>query len=520
MSFTNPIIPGFNPDPSIIRVDQDFFLVTSTFEYFPGIPIYHSRDLIQWKLIGHVLTRPSQLKISTPEPGGGVWAPTLRYHKGVFYVAAANFSRYRPQEDDRVWPLGFYVRTDNIWDDSTWSDPVYFDQVGFDQDLFWDDDGTVYLSSTYRKLERTPNTNMKDFAVHICTVDLDTGHSTSEPKLIRESTSGVAEGSHIFKHGLYYYLFTAEGGTESGHCEWVSRSSHGPLGPWELGPNNPLWRNGAEDEVQNTGHVDLVEDTQGQWWAVLLGVRPVQRGDKWEESVLGRETFLVPLKWENNWPVIEGGNIALQMTGPGLYHHKTPVSWKDEFSSPQLQLGWYRKNTPLVTDYSLTERVNHLRLYGGPYNLCVPACPTLFLRKQIHRFCTWETKLSFQPDSEYTEAGTVLWWNYFAYISLGIRKRGKSRILRLQQSGGSLVDNVLSSMSEVSLVIECGDQYRFGYRESTDPDVTWVGTVDNVAAVKSPPLGAAFTGMMLGLYAFGERQRCMTPADFAYAEFH
>lgn len=153
--------------------------------------------------------------------------------------------------------------------------------------LFWDDDGTVYLSSTYRKLVRTPNANIKDFAVHICTVDLDTGHSTSEPKLIRESTSGVAEGSHIFKHGRYYYLFTAEGGTESGHCEWVSRSPHGPLGPWELGPNNPLWRNGAGDEVQNTGHIDLVEDTQGQWWAVLLGVRPVQRGDKWEESVLG-----------------------------------------------------------------------------------------------------------------------------------------------------------------------------------------------------------------------------------------
>ncbi|KAJ5953563.1 glycosyl hydrolase [Penicillium verhagenii] len=254
MSFTNPIITGFNPDPSIIRVNDDFFLITSTFEYFPGIPIYHSRDLIQWELIGHVLTRPSQLQINTPEPGGGVWAATLRYNKGVFYVAAASFSRYRPQEDDR---------------------------------LFWDDDGTVYLSSTYRKLERTPNANIKDFAVHVCTVDLDTGHSTSEPRLIRESVSGVAEGSHIFKRGRHYYLFTAEGGTESGHCEWVSRSSDGPFGPWELGPNNPLWLNGVEDEVQNTGHADLVEDAAGQWWAVLLGVRPVQRGNKWEESVLG-----------------------------------------------------------------------------------------------------------------------------------------------------------------------------------------------------------------------------------------
>lgn len=143
----------------------------------------------------------------------------------------------------------------------------------------------------------------------------------------------------------------------------------------------------------------------------------------------------------------------------------------------------------------------------------------MFLRKQIHRFCTWETKLSFHPDSEHTEAGTVLWWNYFTYVSLGIRKRGKSRILQFRQSGGSLMDHTLSLTSEVVLVIECGNEYRFGYRESTDPDVAWIGTVDNITAAKSPPLGAAFTGMMLGLYAFGERQRSMTPADFSYAEF-
>jgi beta-xylosidase len=163
--------------------------------------------------------------------------------------------------------------------------------------LFWDDDGTVYLSSTYRKLNRTPNANLKDFAIHIVTVDLPSGTSTTEPKLIRESTSGVAEGSHIFKRGKYYYLFTAEGGTESGHCEWVSRSETGPFGPWEVGPDNPLWRNGANDEVQNTGHADLVEDAQGRWWAVLLGVRPVRRDGYWEESVFGR--FIQPIAWSH-----------------------------------------------------------------------------------------------------------------------------------------------------------------------------------------------------------------------------
>jgi len=251
----------------------------------------------------------------TPEPGGGIWAPTIREHDGWFYVTVTCFDRYRPQVDDRVWPRGFYVKTNDILMKDSWSEPVFFDQVGFDQDvssffsydisfiisiqyregewlisvkLFWDDDGTVYLSTTYRKLQRTPvDPPIKDFAIHICTVVLSTGRCTSQPVLIRESLSGVAEGSHIIKRGKYYYLFTAEGGTESGHCEWVSRSEKSPFGPWELCPNNPLWRNGTEDEVQNTGHADFVVDEGGNWWAVFLGVRPVKSKDGFKVSVFG-----------------------------------------------------------------------------------------------------------------------------------------------------------------------------------------------------------------------------------------
>ncbi|RAH59455.1 glycosyl hydrolase [Aspergillus piperis CBS 112811] len=525
--YINPILPGFNPDPSIIRVGKDFFLVTSSFEYFPGAPVYHSTDLIQWTLIGHALTRSSQLQIQTPEPGGGVWATTLRYHDGVFYILAACFQRYRPQEDDRVWPRGFYVKTTDIRDSKSWSDPVYFDQIGFDQDLFWDDDGTVYLSSTYRKLERTPGANLKDFAVHIVTVDLETGASTSEPKLIRESSSGVAEGSHIFKRGKYYYLFTAEGGTESGHCEWVSRSTTGPFGPWEVGPHNPLWRNGVDDDVQNTGHADLVEDVQGQWWAVLLGVRPVWKDGQWEESVFGRETFLAPVDWKDDWPIVNSGQkIPLHSESFYLYELSVPVAWRDDFSDSELQLGWYRKNTPVVRDYSLTERPGFLRLYGGPYNLSVPACPTLFLRKQTHRFCTWETRLSFHPRNQVCEAGAVVWWTYFTYSSVGIRlgKNGQ-RIVRLRSPGGEVVDfGLRHSQSDVRLVIECGDSYRFGFQELSDVEsddalIEWIGEVDNSSMTAAPPVGVAFTGMMLGLYAFGERQRCLDPADFHYAQW-
>lgn len=135
MERPNPVLAGFHPDPSIVRVGTDFFLATSSFEYFPGIPIHHSKDLVHWTLIGHALTRRSQIQIVGPEPGGGVWAPTLRYHGGTFYVATSNFSRFRPQEGERLYPRGFYVKTEDIWTSASWSDPVFFDVIGLDQDV-------------------------------------------------------------------------------------------------------------------------------------------------------------------------------------------------------------------------------------------------------------------------------------------------------------------------------------------------------------------------------------------------
>ncbi|KAL4749101.1 hypothetical protein BDW72DRAFT_214320 [Aspergillus terricola var. indicus] len=585
MPYTNPILPGSNPDPSIVRVGDDYFLVTSTFEYTPSAPIYHSRDLIKWNLITHAITRPSQLQIQTPEPGGGVWATTIRYHEATktFYVVAASFSRYRPQDDDRVWPRGFYVKTDweGIWDPTgrSWSESVWLDAVGFDQDLFFDDDGTVYLSSTYRKHHRTITSGapLKDFAIHISTIDLQTGVVTSAPKLIRSSSSGVSEGSHIFKRGKYYYLFTAEGGTESGHSEWVCRSEKSPFGPWEAGPVgkvNPLFGSGVspDDEVQNTGHADFVEDTGGNWWAVFLGVRPVWREseNRWEGSVFGRETFLAPVTWENDWPVVNSKRrITLAIDSPHLYHYTSSVEWRDDFTSDTLQLGWYRKNTPLKKDYALlacstqpdrnARTSGGLRLLGAPYTLSTPSCPTLFLRKQTARYCTWETKLRFSPDSVNVEAGTAVYLNYFTFVSVGIRldsshaeaeesrslgndgKTERKRVIRFTPSNthntpgfsSKAVDFTLSSStSAVVLRIECGDSYRFGFREvwadadtdqgakqSETREVHWVGEVSNRALLEAPlPIGAPFTGVMLGLYSVGDREAVRVPADFEYVQ--
>jgi hypothetical protein len=245
------------------------------------------------------------------------------------------------------------------------------------------------------------------------------------------------------------------------------------------------------------------------------------------------------MEWKDDWPVINGGQKVTLKSGPGLYEYEPPVSWRDDFSDPKLQLGWYRKSTrskypmmvssadetdtPVKIDYSLTERPNHLRLHGGPYNLSSPACPTLFLRKQSSRHCTWETRLSFQPSSVHVEAGTVLYWNYFTNSSIGIRlsPEGK-RIVRFRPAEGEIVDREVGPSSDIIFLIDCGDRYRFGFKEVSDgvePPTQWIGEVANSVMTRAPPVGAPFTGMMLGLYSYGELQKCLAPADFHYAEF-
>ncbi|KAF7856116.1 hypothetical protein EAF04_010069 [Stromatinia cepivora] len=549
-TYTNPILPGNHPDPSIIRSGKNYFLITSSFEYFPGIPIYHSTDLISWKLISHALTRRSQLDIRTPEPGGGVWAPTIREHDGWFYITAACFDRYRPQEDQRIWPRGFYVKckAEDVFG-GEWSEPVWFDEVGFDQDLFFDDDGKVYLSTTRRKHERTLRESLKDFAIHITTIDLSTGASTSVPKVIRSSPSGIAEGSHIFKRGKFYYLFTAEGGTESGHCEWVSRSSSGPLGPWEI-IDAPLWKIGVEgDEVVNTGHIDIVEDEKGNWWAVMLACRPIKLDDRfktfattpgdyeevpggWKSSIFGRETFLVPMTWENDWPIInDGKKITLQGEGPGLYQLQQPTKWHDDFTSPELQLGWYRKNTPQKQDFQIITNPSSLRLRGNPYTLNSPACPTLFLRKQTSRTGVWSTRLTFNPTTPQMEAGTVVYWNHLTHASISIHgnhwadstKRTIQFHLFINGKDSWTVIGPLQTEDDVILYIWCTDNgYIFGYRTCEEQDekaIEWLGetTVDEITS--DPLIGAPFTGMMLGVYATGNGNSGTVPADFEYVEF-
>lgn len=300
----NPIVPGFNPDPSIVNVDGIYYLVTSTFEYLPGLPVYRSTDLVAWEHIGNVATRPEQLNLEAVPTPGGAWAPTIRYRDGVFYVIVTVMLGGRG--------CVVFTATDPAgpWDEGTPIPAV----TGIDPDLTWDDDGTAYV--TFAGFPHP---------IRQVRVDLATGRALEEVRTLWEGTGRYApEGPHLHHRGGHWYLLVAEGGTDRGHAVSIARGPS-PLGPWENNPANPvITATGTQNPVQNLGHADLVETPDGGTALVLLGVRPVGVGLSF--SPLGRETFLAPVRWVDGWPQADlvtptptpDEDVAFDLTDPTL----------------------------------------------------------------------------------------------------------------------------------------------------------------------------------------------------------
>lgn len=279
-----PVIPGFHPDPSICRVGERYYLVCSSFEYAPGVPVFRSRDLVSWEQVGHVLDRPSQLNVAGAEPSGGICAPTIRHHDGRFWMITTNVSDGGGQllvcADDAAGP---------------WSEPVRMPSArGIDPDLAWDDDGSCLM--TYAGFSADGEMGIVQSAI-----EPSSGSVLSEPRLIWGGTGGkFPEGPHLYRIENSWYLLIAEGGTERGHTVTVARGTS-PSGPFEGYPGNPVLTHRSTDlPVQNTGHADLVERPDGSWAVVYHGVRP--RGTSPEWHVLGRETFVDDVVWEGGWP--------------------------------------------------------------------------------------------------------------------------------------------------------------------------------------------------------------------------
>lgn len=362
MHYCNPIIPGYHPDPSICRAGDDYYVVNSTFEFFPGVGIFHSRNLVNWDFIGHCLTRRSQLELEGCRNSGGIYAPTIRYHKGIFYMITTNVT-------DKG---NFVVHTNDI--SGEWSEPAWIDQSGIDPSLFWDEDDRCYYCST----------GVLDGIRGIVAFEIDpmTGKILSDKQLISTGCGGQCpEGPHIYKKDHLYYLMIAEGGTEYAHRETIQRSTS-LWGPYTPCPHNPIisHKEYKKSEIQATGHADLVEDQNGNWWMVCLGIR------RFSHALLhnlGRETFLSPVTWnQDGWPVVGNngnGTIELNMdaplpASPLPVDHSLTIDLHEKELNPQLM---YTRN-PDLSHYLHDPASGSLTLIGTDISINEPgASPTI-----------------------------------------------------------------------------------------------------------------------------------------------
>ncbi|WP_336788160.1 glycoside hydrolase family 43 protein [Paenibacillus sp. MMO-177] len=507
ITYTNPVLPGFYPDPSAVRVGEDYYLVTSTFEYFPGVPVFHSKDLVHWEQIGHVLTRESQVNLLGRNSSEGIYAPTLRYHEGVFYMITTD-----------VYGIGnFYVTaTDPA---GPWSDPIRVPYGNIDPSLFFDDDGKVYVTSQAGFGETS----------HIIQYEIDilTGEALTEPVVVFEGDEGPwVEGPHLYKINGFYYMMTASGGTGPMHREIIGRGTS-PYGPFELLPHPILTHNGLKDHpIQYTGHVELLDDVHGQWWALFLGVRP--QGGK--GSVLGRETFLAPVRWsEDGWPMIDNneGHVSLVMEGPAIRESHTSAFGLSrsvtKFSSEGLGLEWmYTRMTPVPEEMSLTERDGCLKLSGNANGLRDGGANVFVCRRQQHHRMSSETRLTFAPGREGEQAGIAARLSDKSYYSIGITKKdGQTGILvtAMAQGSGTEAFTPIKEQVPVRLSIRSDEkQYELLYTlGGASAEWTSLGILPMEAL--TPDADGAFTGVCLGMFAVGTAEGPSAPAYFDYFEY-
>jgi xylan 1,4-beta-xylosidase len=442
----NPILKGFHPDPCICRVHTDYYIAVSTFEWFPGVRIYHSKDLKNWRLAATPLNRLSQLNMLGNPDSGGVWAPHLSYADGRFWLIYTDVKVV-----DGHWKdcHNYLVTCETI--DGEWSDPVYLNSSGFDPSLFHDDDGKKYLLNMCwdHRLGRHPF-----YGILLQEYDPFRQKLIGKPQIIFKGTEiKITEAPQLYKFNGYYYLLTAEGGTRYNHQSTLARSKK-ITGPYELHPDNPLissWKN-PNNPLQKAGHGSIVHTHTDEWFFVHLVGRPIFRNsepilDDRGYCPLGRETAIQRVEWKNDWPYIVGGNEpSLMIDGPKMEE----VPWerdeveKDDFDQGVLNPHFQTLRIPLGKDIlSLEDRPGHLRLYGRE-SLTSKFIQSFVARRWQSFYFTAETKVDFRPNFFQQGAGLVNYYNTENWTILQLTwDEKKGRILDLMASENGVFDQPL-----------------------------------------------------------------------------
>jgi xylan 1,4-beta-xylosidase len=433
----NPILPGFNPDPSILRVNDDYYIATSTFEWFPGVQIHHSKDLVNWRLLTHPVTRTSQLDMRGNVSSSGVWAPCLSHCDGMFYLIYSNVRSYKGPYKD---VYNYLITAKNI--EGPWSEPIFLNSSGFDPSLFHDDDGKKWFVNMlwdHRKLKLV-ETNPDDGAnedehaaikgcfagIVIQEYDPKNKKLVGPVKNIFQGTKiGLVEGPHIYKREGFYYLLTAEGGTFYKHAVTMARSKN-LMGPYEVDPSNPLLTSAGkpELELQRAGHGSLVETQNGEWFLAHLCGRPFKcKNEPKLRCTLGRETAIQKCFWtDDGWIKVKDGNhpsVLVEQPDLPAFEFK-PESARDNFDSDTLGVHLNTLRIPADPSWlSLKERPGYLRLKGRE-SLASPHEQSLIARRVTSFKCQITTSVEFEPENFQQMAGLILFYDIQNYFYLRI----------------------------------------------------------------------------------------------------
>lgn len=504
-SYRNPILAGFHPDPSITRAGDRFYLVTSTFAFFPGIPVFESADLVHWKQIGNVIHRPSQLDFDGLGMSRGVFAPTIEYHDGIFYVA-----------NTAVDSGGNFIATATD-PAGPWSDPHWLPGIGgIDPSLFFDDDGRVYLINNDTPKEKPRYEGHR--AIWMQELDLANMTPVGPREVLVDggvdpSTNPIwIEGPHIFKRDGWYYLNCAEGGTGPQHSQVILRSRKvwGPYAPYA---GNPILtqRDLPADRahpVTNAGHADLVEGPDGRWWATFLASRNYRQ----THYNTGRETFLLPVEWKDGWPVIleAGREIPYVTPGPSFMEvagsqaaSTGNFTWRDEFDQAELKKEWMFVRVPKQAWADLRSHPGQLAIKPLPEGLETLRNPAFLARRQQHTSFEASTALR-SPVEAGTEAGIAAFQNESHWYFLGVRRtqRGEQELFleRSSEAGRRIVATAILPGSKLLQLKIAGDSsdYSFGY--DTGSGWRWLKQNED-GTLLSTDVAGGFIGVVLGPHA-------------------
>lgn len=530
----NPILKGFNPDPSILRVGDDYYIATSTFEWFPGVQIHHSRDLVHWRLIARPLTRPSQLNMLGDPDSCGVWAPCLSHADGLFYLIYTDVKRYG--QTSGAGAAGgasmrdfhnFLVTSPSIAGE--WSDPVYLNSSGFDPSLFHDDDGRKYLVN--QLWDHRPGKNR--FAGIVLQE-----YSAAQRKLIGERVNiftgtpiGFTEAPHLYKRKGWYYLITAEGGTGWGHAVTMARSRQ-LQGPYELHPDTYILssRDRPDAALQRAGHADLVETQDGQTYIAYLCGRPLpNRGT----CTLGRETAIQPMVWgADGWLRTDGepGLAQLRPRSLGLPAHPFAAApEREDFDGPELPIDFQWLRSPWPEElFSLKARPGHLRLFGRETVGSLFKQALVARRQQAHCYSA-RTRIEFEPRHFQQQAGLICYYNgskfHYLYLShdeaLGKHVRVMSSLPNHMSADAFSAPVAVPAGVPVELRVEVDlERLYFAYRVGGGA-WNWIPLQFDASILSdeaSAPGRPNFTGAFVGM-ACQDMSGSALAADFDYFEY-